>query len=170
MGVDSGVYKFLLFLHLMAVIVGFGPWMRATAFDMKAKARPGREGLAIAETTYDVIRTYAEWAVYAVPILGILLILTSDDTWKFSQAWISTAFLLYIVLLAVAHAVHFKNLRRINELMAELAGRPAGGGSGGPPAQVAELEQRTRQSAMVGGILNLIVVVIVLLMVFKPGM
>jgi len=169
MGVDSGVYKFLLFLHLMAVIVGFGPWMLATAFDVKARARPGREGLAIAETTYDVIRTYAEWAVYAVPILGILLVLTSDDTWKFSQAWISTAFLLYIVLLAVAHAVHFKNLKRINELMAELAGRPAGG-PGGPPAQVAELEQRTRQSAMVGGILNLIVAVIVLLMVFKPGM
>jgi type II secretory pathway component PulM len=34
---------------------------------------------------------------------------------------------------------------------------------------VAELEQRGKKAALVGGILNLIVVVVVFLMVWKPG-
>ena len=156
-------------LHILAVVVGFGPLMLAGAFGVKAKSRPGPEGLAIAETTYDVMRTYAEWAVYAVPVFGILLVLTSDDAWKFSQTWVSVSFLLYFVGLGLAHAVHFKNLKRMNQLMAELVAGPGGGGAAGRPPQVAELEQRGRQAAIVGGILNLIVVVIIVLMVWKPG-
>jgi uncharacterized membrane protein len=170
MGLDSGIYKVLFVLHLLTVIVGFGPLMLAGLFGAKAKARGGREGHAIAESTYDVMNT-AQWAVYATPILGILLVLTSDDVWKFSQTWISLSFLLYFVALGLSHAVHLKNLRRMNELMAELAAGPAAGPStaGGPPSQAVELEERGKQAALVGGILNLMVVIIVALMVFKPG-
>ena len=158
MGLNSGIYKLLFVLHILAVVVGFGPWMVAAAFGAKARARGGREGLAVAETTYDVIRTYSEWAVYAVPILGILLLLVSDDRWKFSQTWVSLSFLLYIVILGVAHGMYFKNLRRVNELL----------GAGGP-SQAAELEQRTSQAAIANGIINLLVIVVIVLMVWKPG-
>ncbi|MFP5318239.1 MAG: DUF2269 family protein [Acidimicrobiia bacterium] len=169
MGVNSGLYKFLLVLHLLAVIAGFGPTILAPAFGAQAKARKGREGLAIAEATFDVLSKYAEWIIYSVPILGILLVLVSDDAWQFSDTWISLSFLLYIVALGLVHAVHFKNLKRMNVLMAELAaGPPPGAGGGGPPPQVAELEQRGKQVAMVGMILNLILVTIVVLMVWKP--
>ncbi len=172
MGLNSGIYKVLFVLHLLAVIVGFGPLMLAALFGVKAKARGGREGLAIGESTYDVMHT-AQLAVYATPILGILLVLTSDDVWKFSQTWISLSFLLYFVGLGLSHGVHFKNLRRMNELMAGLVAGPAPGAGGGvrsgPPPQVAELEERGKKAALIGGILNLIVVVIVALMVFKPG-
>lgn len=171
MGLDSGIYKFLFVLHLLTVIVGFGPLMLAGVFGVKAKARGGREGLAIAETTFEVAQI-ATWAVYATPILGILLVLTSDDVWKFSQAWISLSFLLYFVALGVSHGIHQKNLRRMNELMAAMVAGPAGGGaggSGGPPPQVAELEERGKRAAMVGGILNLLTVIIIALMVYKPG-
>jgi uncharacterized membrane protein len=167
----SGIYKFLLVLHLLAVIVGFGPTVMAAAYGAKAKARQGREGLAIAETTYDVISNYAVWPIYAVPILGILLVLTSDDAWKFSQTWISLSFLLYFVAIGIVHAIHQPNIRRMNQLMAELvaAGPPAGGAGGGPPPQVAEIEARGKRAGMVGGVLNLLLVVIVALMVWKPG-
>jgi uncharacterized membrane protein len=154
----SGVYKLLFTLHILAVVVGFGPWMVAAAFGAKAHARRGAEGLAIAETTYDVIRTYSEWAIYAVPILGILLVATSDDLWKFSQAWVSLSFLLYIVILGVAHGMYFRNLKRVNELI----------GTAGP-SQAAELEQCTRQAAIANGIINVLVVVVIVLMVWKPG-
>ncbi len=174
MGLDSGIYKFLFVLHLLTVIVGFGPLMMAGVFGAKAKARGGTEGLAVSETTFEVAQI-AQWAVYATPILGILLVLTSDDVWKFSQTWISLSFLLYFVALGVSHAIHQKNLRRMNELMAELAAgsaAPAGSGggrSGGPPPQVAELEERGKRAAMIGGILNVLTVIIVALMVYKPG-
>ncbi len=169
MGPNSGIYKFLLVLHILAVIAGFGPAVMAAAFGAQAKARRGREGLAIAEATFTVISKYAEWFIYSVPVLGILLVLVSDDAVKFSDTWISLSFLLYIVALGLVHGVHFKNLKRMNVLMAELAaGPPAGAGKGGPPPQVAELEQRGKQVAMVGTVLNLLLVAIVFLMVWKP--
>ncbi len=168
MGLNSGIYKLLLVLHLMAVIAGFGPTLLAGAFGAKAKARGGREGQAIAETTYDVLSTWGTWIIYTVPIFGILLVITSDDAWQFSDTWISLSFLLYIVSLGIVHAVLYPNLRRMNQLMAELhAGGPPGGG--GPPPQVAELEARGKRAGALGGLLNVILVVIVVLMVWKPG-
>lgn len=168
MGLNSGVYKLLLVLHLMAAIAGFGPTLLAGVFGAKAKARGGREGQAVSEVTYEVISTWASWLMYSVPVLGILLIITSDDAWKFSQTWISMSFLLFIVSLGIVHGAHLPNLRRMNAVMADLhtAGPPAGGG---PPPQVAELEERGKRAALLGGVLNVILVVIVVLMVWKPG-
>lgn len=169
----SSLHNTLLVLHLLAVILGFGPAMMAGLWGAEAKARRGREGLAIAEATYKVVGTYAAWIMYSVPIFGILLVFTSDnDIYKFSQAWVSASLLLYIVGVGVAQAVHLPNLRRMNELMAELADGPGpgGGGPGGPPPQVAEIEARGKKAGMVGGMLSLLVVVIVVLMVFKPGL
>ena len=49
----------------------------------------------------------AEYFIYAVPVFGILLVLMSDagghKVYDFSQAWISTSFLLFIVGLGLAH-------------------------------------------------------------------
>jgi uncharacterized membrane protein len=167
-GGGSGAYKFVLVLHLVTAIVGFGGTTIAGIFGAKAARRGGREGQAIAETTMDVTEHWAEWFIYAVPVLGIILIFLSEDVWEFSQAWISLSFLLYIVTLGIVHAVHLPNIRRMNALGAELAagGPPPGGG---PPPQVAELERRGRLAGVLGGVLNVIWVVIVFLMVWKPG-
>ena len=169
MGVNSGIYKFVLVLHLMAAIAGFGPTLLAPAFGAQAKARRGKEGLAIAEATFNVISKYAEWFIYAVPIFGIVLVLVSDDAVKFSDLWITLSLTLYIVAIGLVHAIHFKNLKRMNVLMAELAaGPPPGAAGGGPPPQVAELEARGKQVALVGMVLNVLLVIIVFLMVWKP--
>lgn len=172
MGVNSGIYKFVLVLHLMTAIVGFGSVFLFGVFGSKAQARGGREGVAVAEVTVEVGKHWSEWFIYAVPIFGILLVLVSDDVYKFSQAWISLSFLLYLVGIGLSHAVHFPNLHRMNELARQLVAGvpPDGGGTGGPPPQVAELEARGKKAAAVGGILNLLVVAIVFLMVWKPGL
>ncbi|MGH9226460.1 MAG: DUF2269 family protein [Acidimicrobiales bacterium] len=172
MGVNSGFYKFILLLHIFTVIAGFGPTIIAPFFGMEAKARRGREGLAIAEATEKVIATRAELFIYAVPIFGILLVLVSDDSWKFSQTWISLSFLLYIAALAIVHTVHMPNLKAMNRAMAVLAEGPppgAGAATGGPPPQVAELEERGRKAGMVGGLLNLMLIAVLVLMIWKPG-
>jgi uncharacterized membrane protein len=140
-------------------------------FGAKAKQRGGREGAAVAEVALDVSEHWSEWFIYAVPLLGIVLVFLSDDAWKFSQAWISLSFLLYLVGLGLVHGLHNPNLRRMNQLAAELNAAPAtGGSSGGPPPQVAELEARGRRAAFAGAVLNLLVVAIVFLMVWKPGL
>lgn len=168
MGLNGGLYKFLLVLHITAAIIGFGGVFLAGMLGAEAGKRRN-DALAISRATMHVTERIALMAIYAVFPLGIILVLTSDDAWKFSQAWVSLAMLLYIVALGVSHAVHLPNLRRMNALMGELAsGGPAA--AGGPPPQVAELEARGKKAAMVGGILNLTWVIVVFLMVFKPGL
>lgn len=164
----SETYKLVLVLHLLSVIIGFGSVFLLGVYGVKAKNRGGRDALAIAQTNYEVTTQWSEWFIYAVPVTGIVLILVSDDLWKFSQTWISISFLLYIVALGIVHAAHLPNIRKMNALMADMVagGPPAGGG---PPPQVSELEQRGQRAAILGGILNLIVVVVVVLMVWKPG-
>jgi len=169
-GLNSGIYKLLLVLHILAAIIGFGSVFLAGVFASKAQARGGREGLAVTEVLVDVAEHWSEWFIYAVPLLGIGLILVSDDVWKFSQTWISMSFLLYIIALGLSHGVHFPNLKRMNALGAELvAGGPAPAG-GGPPPQVAELEARGKRAGPVGAVLNLLMVAILFLMIWKPGL
>ncbi len=171
-GSGSGAYKLVLVLHLVTAIIGFGGTTIAGVYGAKAVRRRGREGQAIAETTYDVTQNFASWFVYAVPVLGIILIFLSEDVWKFSQTWISLSFLLYIVALGILHAAHLPNIRKMNAIVAELAAGGAsspGAAGGGPPPQVAELERRGQMAGVLGGVLNLLWVVIVFLMVWKPG-
>jgi uncharacterized membrane protein len=162
----SDGYKIVLVLHLLAVMVGFGGLFLNAAYGLQARARSGREGLAIAEALYNVSRKWTEYFIYAVPILGIALVMMSEDTIKFSDMWVSASFVVYIVALGVLHGLQFPNIKRMNQMMAELAA--AEGRASGSTDVRAELERRGKRSAVVGGIFNLLIVAAVVLMVFKP--
>lgn len=157
MGVDTDLYNLVLVLHILAVIVGFGGMFIAGFYGNEAAKRPGPEGLAVAETTLKVTGMAPTMAVYSVPILGILLILLSDDTWKFSEMWVSASFLLYFVLVALAVSVQVPAIRRMVALR---------GAGGGQPSEMAALGKKV---ATVGGIVNVLWVLSLALMVFKPG-
>jgi len=158
MGVDSDLYKLVLVLHILAAIVGFGGMLVAGFYGDEARKRPGREGLAIAETTLKVTGAVPTAAVFAVPILGILLIFMSDDTWKFSEAWISLSFLLYFVLMGLATGIQVPAIRKMVALR-----------SGADGAQPLEMQALGKKVAVVGGIVNVLWVIVLFLMVFKPG-
>lgn len=158
MGVDGDLYQLVLVLHILAAIVGFGGMFIAGFYGNEARNRSGREGLAVAETTLKVTSLVPTMAVYTVPILGILLILLSDDFWKFSEAWISMSFVLYIVLIALAVSVQVPALRKIVALR-----------SGAEGAQPLEMQALGKKVATVSGIVNVLWVVVLFLMVFKPG-
>jgi len=158
MGVNGGLYKTIEVLHILAAIIGFGGMFIAAFYGNEARNRPGPEGLAIEETILKVTGLVPTMAVYTVPVLGILLILFSDDTWKFSQAWISLSFVLYIALVVLAVAVQVPTIRKIVALKAQ-------GGSG----TYDEMRRLGKTVATVGGIVNLLWVATLFLMVFKPG-
>jgi uncharacterized membrane protein len=159
MGVDTNLYQLVLVLHILAVIIGFGGMFIAGFYGNEARNRPGREGLAVAETTLKVTSLIPTMAVYSVPILGILLILLSDDTWKFSQPWVGISMLLYIVLLVVAITQQVPAIRKMIALR-------SGGAEG---AQSMEMQALGRKVAVASGIVNLCWVIVLFLMVFKPG-
>jgi uncharacterized membrane protein len=158
MGVDGDLYNVVLVLHILAAIIGFGGMFIAGFYGNESRNLPGREGLAVAETTLKVTSLAPTMAVYSVPILGILLILMSEDTWKFSQLWISLSFLLYIALIVLAVTVQVPTIRKMVAMRA--------GAEGG---QSLEMQALGKKSAMVGGIVNLLWVATLVLMVFKPG-
>ena len=157
MGIDGDLYNLLLVLHLITVVVGFGSVALNGVYGALAKRNPGPEGAAIGEANVHVTNKWAEWFIYAVPVFGILLVLASDDVWKFDQLWITLSFVLYIVGLGVSHGVMRPAAKRMNALAREQ--RP-------DPAAMQALEKRLGAG---GGFLNLLVVVFIVLMVFKPG-
>jgi uncharacterized membrane protein len=164
-------YNVVLLLHILTAIVGFGAVFLNALYGRAAERRKGVEGLAIAEINYDVSQM-AGYFIYAVPVFGILLVLMSDEVFEFSQAWISLSFLLYIVGLGLSHGVLRPNVKKMHALMRELTvmGPPAVGAGAGRPPQVDEIEQRGRTVGAVGAILNLLLIVILYLMVWKPGL
>jgi uncharacterized membrane protein len=158
----SGWYKLFVVLHLLSVVVGLGGVMLNGVYGSIAAKRKGPEGLAVSEANYSV-SMLAEKFIYAIPIFGILAVLTSDEVWAFDQTWIWLSIVLYVVALGIAHAVLIPGHRRINELSAALnAGR-------GGPAEASALEATARTMAPAGAVTNVLVVVLIALMVWKPG-
>jgi uncharacterized membrane protein len=165
--VNSGPYKFVLVLHILAAIVGFGGVLLNGAYALQAKKRPGPGARAISEANYSV-SLIAEKFIYAVPLLGFALIGLSDEAWKFSQTWIWLALVLYVGALGLSHAVLIPGHRRINVLLAELelVGAPS---SSGPPPQVAQIEAIGKRQAATAVVLQVALVAALALMVWKPS-
>ncbi len=170
MGLNSGIYKFVLVLHILAAIIGFGAVILNGIYGQQAKAKKGTEGLAIAQANFLVARV-AQFFIYAVFIFGILLVVLSDDAWSFGDLWIWSSTALYILGVGLSHGLLQPDVRRMIGLMEQLVAMgppPAGATATGPPTQVIELEERGRRVGLVSTVLDLILVGILFLMVWKP--
>jgi uncharacterized membrane protein len=168
--INSDAYKVVLVLHLLTVIIGLGAVFLNAIYGAQAKARRGPEGLAIAQANLKVTEI-AQYFIYAIPIFGIGLVFMSKtdgiEIYKFDQTWIWLSLVLYIVALGLSHGLLLPAVKRMQVLMGEMIA--AGPPTGGPPPQAAEMEQLGKRIPPVGAALNLLVIVIVALMVFKPG-
>jgi len=80
-------------------------------------------------------------------VFGILMVVLSDEVWEFSDAWISGAFLVWFALLGVLFGLLVP------------AERKAAAGDAGA----------ARKVSMFGGFIHLLLVVMLYLMIFKPG-
>lgn len=167
---ESGAFNFVLLLHILSAIIGFGAVFLNGLYAAQAKANRGPGGLAISEANYKVT-SVAEKLIYAVPILGIILVaISKDNVIKFSQGWVSAALVLYIVGLGISHMVMIPGHRRINTLLRDMSGPPPAGAAAGLPPQAVEIEEIGKRMAVFGLALDVLLIVIVYLMVFKPGM
>jgi hypothetical protein len=171
MGLNSGIYKLLLVLHIFCAIVGFGAVYLNALYGQQIRKRQGREGLAIYEANF-FVSAIGQYFIYAVFVFGFLLVLTSDDAWEFKQTWIWLSMALYVVGLGVSHGVLLPAVKRMGVLMRELVetgGPPPGAAPAGPPPQAVELGALGKRVGASGGFLDVLMVVILALMVWKPG-
>ncbi len=172
---DTG-YKIVLVAHIFCAIVGFGAVFLNGLYgaQIKAHSQAGRvsESVAVFEANFKVSNV-GEYFIYAVFVLGLALVGMSDKTWKFGQTWVWLATALFIVGLGTVHGLLRPRVKKMGALLRELvAGPPSGAATGapaGPPPQVLEMQKLGPQIGMISMVLNLLLIVIVVLMVFKPG-
>ena len=167
----DGLYKLLLVLHIFCAIVGFGAVYLNALYGRQIQKHQGREGLAIYEANFQVSEI-GQYFIYGVFVFGILLVLTSDDVWEFKQTWIWLAMALYVVGLGVSHGVLLPAVKRMGVLMRELVDAgppPAGAAPAGPPPQAVELGGLGKRVGASGAFLDVLMIVILALMVWKPG-
>jgi uncharacterized membrane protein len=166
-GVNSGFHKFVLVLHILSVIFGLGTVSLNGLYAAQAQKRQGPPGRAITEANF-FVTGIAEYVIYTIPVWGILLVLSSDKLFKFSQTWIWLSLLLYFVAIGLSHAIMIPGVKRIIELQKEIEQGPPP--ASGPPVQVAELQSIGARLAPTGMVLDLLLVVIVVLMIWRPGL
>lgn len=173
-GITSGVYRFVLLLHVLAAIVGLGGVTLNALYGAQAAKRRGVGATAISEANYAVSVGVAEKIIYSIPVFGILLVLLSDDAWSFGDTWVWLSLVLFGVALVISHSVLIPGHRQLNEALRALesvsaTGPAATGAAGGPPPQVAQIEAITKRMAAVGPVLHVLLVVLLVLMIWKPG-
>jgi predicted permease len=168
---DSGLYQAVLFLHILTAVVGFGSTFVWPMLSAKARAT-GDPGfmLRMSEIVDEAGHVLTSPFIWASGAFGLLLVVfgaTNDPAFiEFSDLWVTIAMTLYLVALGVSLGLHSPNLKRMLALQREMAA--AGPPQGGPPPQLAELQDRGKKAAMFGGILHLLFVLILLDMVVKP--
>jgi uncharacterized membrane protein len=151
----------LLLLHVAGAIIGLGPTVTFGIIGRMAEepgvAQPGRLAL------YDLLASVNRLLVYPVafllqPITGILLIFeTGRNRNFFSHEWLWIAILLYAVILLLAATVDRSSFRRAYTLLRE--------GRHDTPAY----RQAVRPGTVTGPIEGVLLLVIIFLMVWKPG-
>ncbi len=163
-GVTSDTYKVLLAVHLLTAIVGLGTVTLNGVYAAEGQKRPGPAGRAISEANYKV-GSIAEWLIVLVPVTGALLVWSSDEFFEWSETWVWLSIAISLLALGIAQAVLTPGHRRINALLLEMesaeeAARPALGG---------QIAAQGKIQAACGGFLNILLVVLVVLMIWKPG-
>jgi hypothetical protein len=98
---DSFSYKLFFLLHIAAIVVAFAPVVVALL--------PGVDTRGLYR---GVGRTVYMASLILAGLFGIILILLSDEVWEFSQTWVSLAFLVWIAMNGVFHAMIFPSRRR----------------------------------------------------------
>ena len=167
MGATGTAYRIVFILHILTIVFGFGPLVLGGLYD-SLSAKRGRQHAAAVGEVHFAVSQVAEKIVYFVFITGVALVAMSDDAWAMGDLWVSLSMLSYIVGIGISHGMLVPNERRLNVLRRELA-ELDGQQISGQPEQEVELADRTKRAAAMGAVLDLLLVFIIYLMVFKPG-
>jgi uncharacterized membrane protein len=148
--VDDGfstLFGIFLLLHLLAVIVAFAPAFVSPFLSARSKKEGHPLEPAIAGKLAQNTQQVHGPALVLAGIFGFAMIGTSKQAFKFSQAWVSGAMAIWIVMIGIVFGL-------IGPAERKLA-------AGDTDAE--------KKLSMFGGIMHLLLLVVLILMVFKPG-
>ena len=163
-GITSGPYRVVLLLHILCAIVGLGGVILNGVYATASRKSIGHGALALVRANAKATKI-AEFFIYAVPILGFALIGMSDDAWGFDQTWIWLSVVVFAIALAISVGLLLPSARQYERLVAEIET------SGAPPspAAAARIDGLLKKQAALGSTLHVATVVLLYLMIWKPG-
>jgi Predicted integral membrane protein (DUF2269) len=157
----SADYKIALFLHVLAVVLAFGPTFGyGVAFSVLPKYPRAAPGILAAIQKTD--RYLVNPGMIVLLLAGIYLMVASDDVWKGDEAFIIVGFLAIIALFGLQHAYFQPRVRQA----LEMAERDLEAGD----TLSEEFAAHGQQTGQVGSLAGLIVVVTIFFMTYKPFM
>jgi len=156
--VDPG-YKIVLFLHILAVVLAFGPTFGYGLFASIAPRHP-RATPAILEGIQKCDRYLVNPGMIVLLLAGIGLLASSDGAWDVSDAFVGVGFLAIIVLFGLQHGFFQPQVAKAKTV----AERDLKAGDTLSP----EFEAISEKLGKVGGLAGLIVVVTIFFMTYKP--
>jgi len=101
----SDTYKLFLLLHIASIIIAFAPVIVGAV-----ALAPGGRRVSVPALS-DTGRIVYAGGLIAAGLFGILLILASHDQFAFDQTWVSLAFVVWIAMNGVFHAMIFPSRR-----------------------------------------------------------
>lgn len=160
MGTASILYRIILLAHIGATVVGFGGLITASLYNARSfKAAPA-EAAAVLKTTSGVSKI-AEFGIYAILPLGIVLVAISDSAFSFAAPWISAAFVVWFLVVGCFHGLVrpavASMLSAANESSADVL-------ADDDTAQAA-----AKKLAIGEAVIQLLLVVSLVLMIWQPG-
>jgi uncharacterized membrane protein len=165
-GADDFVYRVLFLLHILAVIVGYGGVILNSFYGAQSRARRGEGGLAISEANL-VVSSVAEKFIWAVPVFGILLVVKSDGVYHLDDTWVIVSMILYAAGVGIGQAVLTPTRKRMIALQRALSTTTP---SKGAPPQMMDMPALARRMRVFGMVTRVLLVSILVLMIWKPGM
>ena len=156
--VDPG-YKVALFLHILAVVLAFGPTFGYALFFSVVPQHP-RATPAILAGVQKCDRYLVNPGMIVLLLAGIGLLIASDGAWEASDAFVSVGILAIVILFGLQHAFFQPQVRKAKEL----AERDLKAGDALSP----EFEALGQRIGQVGTLAGVIVVVTVFFMTYKP--
>lgn len=153
------LFPYLVFLHVLGAILAFGPTFAYSIIAGLGRAEPMHANFAIRAIDRVGTRLVYPLAIFQ-GITGVLIILSVNYD-VMSRTWLLVAIVLYLFTLGYALTVQ----RNAVHHMIELTSTPPAPGT--PPSP--EIPATGRRIAQGGILLGAMIVIIVFLMVVKPG-
>jgi uncharacterized membrane protein len=158
-------YNFSLFLHITAVMVGFGSTFALSVATPIAHKLDPRHLPYVHQLSLTLTRFFATPALVIVLITGFYQV--SEGNWDLGDFWVSATIAIVVVLGGLMGMVFAPSARKLKALAErDIQAAPAGT----PVAMSDEYNQRAKAEMIAGPITGLLLVVAVFLMVVKPGM
>ncbi len=146
------IYELLMFIHIMSAITAVGANITYGVWNARAGANPEHAGFVLKGIKF-IDDRIANPAYGAILVTGLVMVFMQ---WSITTLWIIVALVLFIAIAVLGFAVFTPLLG--NQI------RLAEAGDTSSP----EFARLARRSRTLGPILGLLVVVIVVMMVFKP--